>query len=215
MRDLRPKVLIAEDHTLFAELCKELLESEFNVVGIVHNGRDLIRSAVELRPDVAVVDISMPILNGLDAGQRVKEMLPNVKLVFLTMDPSEEVAAEAMLRGASGYVVKTCAASELMVAVRSAMRGEFYTCSAISKDGVNDLVWKHMREKKQQHNLSPRQREVLQLIAEGRQMKEVADILNITSRTATFHKYRIMAMVGAHSNAELVRYALKNHLVSA
>jgi DNA-binding NarL/FixJ family response regulator len=118
MLDQRPKVLIAEDHTMLAELCKRLLEAAFNVVGIVHNGRDLIRSAVELRPDVVVVDISMPILNGLDAGQRAKEMLPNVKLVFLTMDPSEDLATEAMLRGASGYVVKTCAASELMVAVR-------------------------------------------------------------------------------------------------
>ena len=215
MRDLRPKVLIAEDHTLLAELCKKLLEAEFNVVGIVHDGRDLIRSAVELRPDVVVVDISMPILNGLDAGQRAKEMLPNVKLVFLTMDPSEEVAAEAMLRGASGYVVKTCAVSELMVAVRSVMRGQSYMCSAISKDSVNALVWKHMRKTKQKLNLSPRQLEVLQLIVEGRHLKEVADILNITTRTAAFHKYRIMARAGAHSNAELVRYAVKNHLVSA
>ena len=185
------------------------------MVGIVHNGRDLIRSAVELRPDIVVVDISMPILNGLDAGQRTKEMLPNVKLVFLTMDPSEEVAAEAMLRGASGYVVKTCAVSELMIAVRSVMRGQSYMCSAISKDSVNALVWMYMRKTKEQHNLTRRQCEVLQLIIEGRHLKEVADILNISTRTAGFHKYRIMAKVGAHSHAEHVRYAVKNHLVSA
>ena len=215
MRDHKPKALIAEDHTLLAELCKKFLEAEFNVVGIVHNGRDLIRLAVELRPDVVVVDISMPILNGLDAGQRVKEMRPDVKLVYLTMDPSQEVAAEAMVRGASGYVVKTCAASELMVAVRSVLRGEPYMCSAISKDVVNALVWKRTQEVKHQPQLTPRQSEVLQLIAEGRLMKEVADVLNISARTANFHKDKIKEALGTRSHAKLARYAVKNHLVSA
>jgi len=130
------------------------------------------------------------------------------------MNLSEEVAAEAMLRGASGYVVKTCAASELLDAVRSVLQGKTYLCSALSKAHVNALAWKRVREVKQ-HNLSPRQREVLQLFAEGRQMKEVADILNMSTRTVAFHKYRIMEIVGAHSNAELVRYAVKHYLVSA
>ena len=209
------RVLIAEDHTILAELCKKRLEVEFNVVGIVNNGRELVRSAEELRPDVVLVDISMPILNGLDAGQRVKEMLPDVKLVYLTMHQSEELAAEAMFRGASGYLVKTCAVSELAVAVRSVLRGIPYVCSAISRDKVNTLLWQRKVEAELQHKLTPRQCEVLQLIAEGRQMKEVADVLNISTRTANFHKDQIKEALGATSCAELVRYAVKNYMVSA
>ena len=209
------RVLIAEDHTLLAELCKRFLEAEFNVVGIVNNGSELVRSAAMLRPDVVLVDISMPILNGLDAGQRVKEMLPDVKLVYLTMHRSEELAAEAMLRGASGYIVKTCAASELKLAVRSVLRGIPYICSAISKDNVNVLLWERKGAAEPQHRLTPRQCEVLQLIAEGRLMKEVADVLNISPRTANFHKDRIKEALGTRSNAELVRYAVKSYRVSA
>ena len=209
------KVLIAEDHTLLAELCKRFLEAEFNVVGIVNNGGELVRAAAMLRPDVVLVDISMPILNGLDAGQRVKEMLPDVKLVYLTMHRSEELAAEAMLRGASGYIVKTCAASELKLAVRSVLRGIPYICSAISKDNVNVLLWERKGAAEPQHRLTPRQCEVLQLIAEGRLMKEVADVLNISPRTANFHKDRIKEALGTRSNAELVRYAVKSYRVSA
>src|ERR1700691_956985 len=128
----RPRILIADDHNLVAELCKKLLETEFDVVGTVSNGRALVRAAGELKPDVIVVDVAMPILNGLDAGRQVKEVLPAVKLVFLTMNPDVEVAAEAFRRGASGYLLKTCAAAELVVAVREVLRGKTYMSPALS-----------------------------------------------------------------------------------
>ena len=211
----RSTILIADDHLMLAELCKSLLESEFKVVGIVHNGQQLVHAAAELKPDVIVVDIAMPILNGLDAGQRAKEMVPDVKLVYLTMNSDPELAAEALLRGASGYLLKTCAASELVVAVRTVLRGKSYMCSALSKDSVNSLIWERKRTAARDEKLTPRQCEVLQLLAEGRVMKEVGDILNMSTRTVAFHKYRIMDALGAKSNAELVRYAVKSHMVSS
>ena len=209
----RYKVLIAQDHRLVAELCKILLEPEFDVVGVVTNGHELIRMALDLRPDVVVVSISMPIMNGLEAGQRLKEMLPIVKLVYLTMHRSEELAAEAMLLGASGYVVKTCAASELMLAVRSVAQGKFYICSAISKDKVNSLVWERKGLANHRQELTPRERDVLRLLAEGRQVKEVADILGISTRTVVWHKYRIWETLRIKTSAELVRYAINNHVI--
>src|SRR5271170_7662346 len=136
---MRSRILIADDHNLIAELCKKLLETEFDVVGTVSNGRALVRVAGELKPDVIVLDIAMPILNGLDAGQQVKEMLPAVKLVYLTMNPDSEVAAEAFRRGASGYLLKTCAAAEMVTAVRAVLRGRMYLSSALPRDMVNFL----------------------------------------------------------------------------
>jgi DNA-binding NarL/FixJ family response regulator len=211
----RSTILIADDHLLLAELCKSLLEVEFNVVGIARNGQQLVRAAAELKPDVIVVDISMPILNGLDAGRRAKELLPDVKLVYLTMNADPELAAEALIRGASGYLLKTCAASELVVAVRAVLRGKSYMCSALSKDNVNALIWERKGSAARDEKLTPRQCEVLQLLAEGKVMKEVGDILNMSTRTVAFHKYRIMDVLGAKSNAELVRYAVKSHMVSS
>jgi len=209
----RYKVLIAEDHRLVAELCKVLLEPEFDVVGIVISGQELIRLALDLRPDVVVLGISTPILNGLDAGKRLKEMHPKVKLVYLTMHSSEELAAEAMLLGASGYVVKTCAASELMLAVRSVVQGKSYICSAISKDKVNSLIWERKCGAKLQQEVTPRERDVLRLVAEGRPMKEVADILSISTRTVAFHKYKMWEKLGIKSDAELILYAKNNHMI--
>src|SRR5271163_2801280 len=133
----RSRILVADDHNLVAELCKRLLETEFDVVGVVSNGRALIRSAGELKPDVIVLDIAMPVLNGLDAGQQVREVLPAVKLVFLTMNPDVEVAAEAFRRGASGYLLKTCAAGELVLGVREVLRGGTYMSPVLSRDTVN------------------------------------------------------------------------------
>ena len=209
----RYKVLIAEDHRLVAELCRILLEAEFEVVGIVNNGQELIRLVSDLRPDVVVLGISIPILNGLDAGKRLKEMLPKVKLVYLTRHRSEDLAAEAMLLGASGYVVKTCAASELMVAIRSALQGKSYICSAISRDRVHRLVCERKCGAKYRQEFTPKQRDVLQLIAEGRKMKEVGVILRMTARTVAFHKYNMRDTLGIKSDAELVRYAMNNHML--
>jgi DNA-binding NarL/FixJ family response regulator len=215
MSTSRSRILIADDHTLVAELCKKLLEAEFDVVGTACDGRALVRMATDLKPDVIVVDVAMPILNGLDAGQQIKERLPAVKLVFLTMNPDPEVAAEAFRRGASGYLLKTCAADEMVIAVRKVLRGMSYMSPSLSKDSIRFLRNQSKGLVEEQERLTERQREVLQLLAEGKVMKEVGGILNMTTRTVAFHKYRIMEVIGARSNAELVRYAVRNHMIAA
>ena len=209
-----PRVVIAEDHNLVAELYKKLLDTEFDVVAIAKTGRELIRVAVALKPDVALVDIAMPILNGLDAGKQVKEKCPTVKLIYLTMNPDPELALEAFNVGASGYLLKTCAASELVVAVRDVLRGKTLLSQTL-KEPVDYLRWERKKPTAETERLTVRQREVLQLLAEGRIMKEVADVLKMTTRTVAFHKYRIMQELGAKSSADLVRYAVRNHIVAA
>jgi len=211
----RSRILIADDHTLVAELCKRLLETEFDVIGMVSDGRALVRAAEQLRPDVVVIDIAMPILNGLDAGRQLKDNLPNVKLVYLTMNTDAEVAAEAFARGASGYLLKTCAASEMVLAVRQVLRGKSYLSRALSADKINRLRWERKELVDERERLTKRQREVLQLLAEGKVMKEIAGILHMTTRTVAYHKYRIMELLGASCNAELVKYAVRNHIVAA
>jgi DNA-binding NarL/FixJ family response regulator len=211
----RSRILIADDHTLVAELCKKLLETEFDVAGTVADGRALVHAARELKPDVIVVDVAMPILNGLDAGRQVKEMLPAVKLVFLTMNPDIEIAAEAFRRGAHGYLLKTCAAAELVLAVRDVLRGKSYLSPALSKDTVNFLRNQDKELVNEDERLTDRQREVLQLLAEGKVMKEVSSILHMSTRTVAYHKYRMMEVLGAKSTAELVKYAIKHHIVAA
>jgi DNA-binding NarL/FixJ family response regulator len=211
----RSRVLIADDHNLVAELCKRLLETEFDVVGTVINGRALVRVAGELKPDVVVVDVAMPILNGLDAGQQVKAALPAVKLVFLTMNTDVEVAAEAFRRGAHWYLLKTCAAVELVLGVREVLRGKSYLSPALSRDTINLMRRQHGTMVNENDRLTQRQREVLQLLAEGKVMKEVSDILHMSTRTVAYHKYRMMEVLGAKSNAELIKYAVKNHIVAA
>jgi DNA-binding NarL/FixJ family response regulator len=211
----RSRILIADDHTLVAELCKRLLETEFDVVGVVSDGRALVCTAIDLKPDVVVIDIAMPVLNGLDAGQQLKAMLPAVKLVYLTMNPDVQVAAEAFRRGASGYLLKTCAASEMVTAVREALRGKSYVSNGLPRDTVEFLRRQDKELVHEQERLTERQREVLQLLAEGKVMKEVGGILNMTARTVAYHKYRMMEQLGAKSTAELVKYAVKNHMVAA
>jgi DNA-binding NarL/FixJ family response regulator len=208
------RILLADDHNLVAELCKRLLEPEFQVVGIVNNGRDLVLAAAQLKPDVIVVDIAMPVLNGLDAGKQVKEALPTVKLVYLTMNTDPELALTAFDLGASGYLLKTCAASEMVLAVREILRGKTYLSPTL-KEKVAYLGWRHQKMVKEADRLSHRQREVLQLLAEGKVMKEIGATLNVAARTVAFHKYRIMNVLGAKNNADLVRYAVRNHLVAA
>jgi DNA-binding NarL/FixJ family response regulator len=211
----RPRILIAEDHSLVAELCKRLLETEFDVVGMVNDGRALLSAADKLKPDVIVIDIAMPVLNGLDAGRQVKAMLRTVKLIYLTMNTDLEVAAKAFEYGASGYLLKTCAAAEMVVAVREVLRGRSYVSQGLSRDEIDCLRWQHKKLVKEDERLTDRQREVLQLLAEGKVMKEVADILHMTTRTVAYHKYRMMDVLGAKNNAELVRFAVRNHMVAA
>jgi len=210
-----PKLIVADDHTLVAEACKKMLEKEYNVVATVADGRELVRMAALLKPQVIIIDIGMPILNGLDAGQRVKRMLHSVKLVYLTMNHDADLAAEAFRSGASAYLLKTCAASELRVAVREVLNGKSYLSPAIAKDTVEFLLQHKNGAGDEVDELTDRQREVLQLLAEGKSMKEVGSVLNLTTRTIAFHKYRIMEVVHAHNNAELVRYAIKRHVLVA
>jgi DNA-binding NarL/FixJ family response regulator len=198
-----------------AELCRRLLEKDFEVVGAVADGRALVRAAGETKPDVIVLDIAMPVLNGLDAGRQIKKMLPGVKLVYLTMNPDADVAAEALARGASGYLLKTCAAAEMVFAVREVLRGKIYLSKALSRDAIDSLRWQHKELVSEEERLTDRQREVLQLLAEGKVMKEVGGILHMTTRTVAYHKYRIMEVLGVKSNAELVKYAVRNHMVAA
>jgi DNA-binding NarL/FixJ family response regulator len=212
----RQRALIADDHHLVAEMCSKLLETEFTVVGIVQNGRAMVRAAGELKPDVIVVDVAMPVLNGLDAGQQVKEKWPSVKLVYLTMNPDPELAAEAFRRGASGYLLKTCACSELVAAVRAALRGTSYISRGLPKELVAYLRTQDRAEMvKEDERLTERQREVLQLLVEGKVMKEVGSILHMSARTVAFHKYKIMETLGIRCDADLVRYAIRNHIIAA
>lgn len=210
-----PRILIADDHTLVAEACKKLLDPEYEVVGTVGDGRSLVNAAVELKPNLIIVDVAMPLLNGLDAGQQIKQVLPSVKLLFVTMNHDADLAAEAFRRGASGFLLKTCAASELAIAVREILRGKSYLSPMIAKDTVEFLLRQGKEFVEEEGRLTDRQREVLQLLAEGKAMKEVASVLNVTARTVAFHKYRIMEVIHAESNAELVQYAIRHHLVAA
>jgi DNA-binding NarL/FixJ family response regulator len=211
----RSRILIADDHNLVAELCKRLLETEFDVIGIVGDGRSLVRSAINRKPDVIVLDIAMPILNGLDAGCQVKKDLPAVKLVYVTMSTDLEVAAEAFRCGASGYLLKTCAPAELVIAVRDVLRGKRYISSGLPKETIGLMSRQNKKLVAQDKRLTDREREVLRLLVEGRHMKEIAEALNIKIRTVAYHKYRIQAILGAKTNADLVKFAIKTQLVAA
>ncbi len=205
------RLLIADDHTLVAEAFKNLLEPEFEVVGIANDGRSLLRAARELKPDVFVVDIGMPLLNGLDAAEQIKDEFPKAKIIFLTMNSDPAIAADALRRGASGYLVKNAAASELLVAIRDVLEGKSYLSPLITKDTVELLI----RSQKGSPKITKRQREILQLLAEGHPMKEIAYILDIKPGTVAFHKYRIMAKLQLNTNTELLQYAIKHHLLAA
>ncbi|BFU96485.1 MAG: Two component transcriptional regulator, LuxR family [Nitrospira sp.] len=209
----RPRVLFADDHRLLVEACTKLLEPECDVVGSVGDGRTLLLTARTLRPDVVVLDIGMPLLNGLDAGRQLKTMMPEVKLVFLTMNEDPDLTMEAFHIGASGYLLKSSAASELSDAIRAAMVGKTYIGSRAADGMVETDVEADRRS--MPTRLTLRQREVLQLLAEGYSMKEAANILDVTPRTVAFHKYRIMELFQVKSNAELYQFAVKQSLIPA
>jgi DNA-binding NarL/FixJ family response regulator len=207
----RPRVLLADDHTLLLGAFEKLLSPECDIVGQVSDGRALVAAAEELNPDIVVLDISMPILNGLEAGRQIKQRARDVKLVFLTMNEDTDLAAEAFRSGASAYLLKRSATSELMTAIHEVMRGHSYITPLITEGLVGALMRGEDRAPGQE--LTPRQREVLQLLAEGRSMKEVGDLLNLSTRTVAFHKYRMMEQLKVRSNSELIQYAVKHHIV--
>lgn len=210
----RPKIIIADDHTFMAEACKMLLEPEFDVVATVGDGRALVRVAATLKPQVVVVDIGMPLLNGLDAGYQVKELLGSVKLVFLTMNTDPALTAEAFRRGASGYLLKTGTAAELTTAVREILQGRSYLSPAIAKEAVDFLLHQHKEFIAEAERLTDRQREVLQLLTEGKSMKQAAFVLNVSTSTVAFHKLRIKEILDAKNDVELVQYAVRSHMIS-
>jgi DNA-binding NarL/FixJ family response regulator len=211
-----PRIIIADDHKMVAELFREVLSPEFDVVAMVADGQELVTTAARLKPDVVLADIAMPVLNGLDAGQQIKEVVsPTTKIIIVTMNPDPEIAAEAFRRGMSGYVVKTCDSSELINAIKDVLRGRTYLSSGVSRDDVAVLRWQNKKFVDEQQRLTPRQIEVLELLVQGRRMKEIGQRLNLSARTVAFHKYRIMEVLGAKSNADLIKYAVRNHITGA
>jgi DNA-binding NarL/FixJ family response regulator len=210
----RARVILADDHTLMLEALKNLLEPEFEVVGIFADGLSLVEGAPGLDPNVIVLDIGMPNMNGLLAGQRLKQLVPFAKLIYLTMNHDADIAAEAFRLGASGYLVKNSAASELQRALREVVRGGSYVTPLMTKDMVGSFI-QNFKHRKEPHPLTQRQKEVLQLLAEGRSMKEAAFMLNVSPRTVAFHKYTIMEHLHLRSSAELIQYALKNTVMAA
>jgi DNA-binding NarL/FixJ family response regulator len=206
----RPRILLADDHTILLDAFRALLEAEFDVVGTVTDGRMLLKECARLHPDVVVLDIAMPLLNGLDAGRQLKAAQSSVKLIYLTMNPNPDLAGEALRLGASGYVLKSSAATELKQALREALKGRSYITPLITRDVVGSLLERRER----MPELTSRQREVLQLLAEGRSMKEVGAILNLTPRTVAFHKYRMMEQLRLKTTAELVQFAVRQGVVA-
>lgn len=210
----RPRVVLADDHTMLLEAFKRVLEPDCEVIGTVADGRALLEVAPKLKPEVVVLDIAMPRLNGLDAGRQLKHLMPEVKLVYLTSNEDPDLAVEAFRAGAFGYLLKNSASSELFAAIQSALAGKMYLTPLISK-GVPPGVFLQQGSPAglSADKLTPRQREVLQLLAEGQSMKEVADVLKVTPRTVAFHKYTMMELLGIKTSAELVQYAVHHGLV--
>lgn len=216
MREQRPaaRILIADDHQLLADACKNLLEPEFLVVGTVADGRDLIDAVATFKPNIILLDIYMPLLNGLDAGELVKKKNPAIKLVFLTMTLAADVAAEAFRRGASGYVLKQSAGTELLLAIRKVNRGESYLSPLVAKETVTFLLNRGL-PLAEEKRITRRQSEILQLLAEGLSMKQVASVIAIKPGTVAFHKYRMMETLNISTNAELLGYALRHQMIGS
>jgi len=210
MQDLRPQILIADDHLLFAEGLRLLLEKSYRVAGIVADGRALVAAAARLKPDVIVVDIGMPLLNGLDAAQRVREQLPKVKLVFLTMQDNANLAEAALELKQVAFVLKHSAGSELLKAIAVVLGGKSYLTPKLR---ATDWVVARQRARQFTKAMTPRQRDIVQLCAEGRPMKEIAGHLNLSEKTVEFHKHHIMQIFNLKSNADIVLFALKQGLI--
>lgn len=210
----RFKVLIADDHSMVIDGLRSLLEPEYDVVGTVTDGRAVLPLVQKLRPDVVTIDISMPLLNGLDCTRQLREAGCTAKILILTMHPDASLAQEALAAGASGYLIKSSPGSELKGALKEVLAGRIYLSPSVTRDiagvlgrmtSIHEEVWAQ---------LTPRQREVLQLLAEGKSHKEVAGILNISVKTAEYHKYAILDRLGIKSNAELVQYAIRHGIIA-
>jgi DNA-binding NarL/FixJ family response regulator len=209
----RTRILLADDHTMVSAGLRKLLEPEYEVIGSVEDGRTLLKVATELRPDLVVVDVGMPFLNGLDAARELKKLAPGIKIIFVTMNPDPDIANEALRIGVLGYLLKTSKEEELLLAVRNALKG-ISSVSPSVKRAIEDNFIRDPRSLTRPKHLTTRQVEIMQMLAEGRSMKEIASILEISFRTVRFHKYQIMQELQIKSIAELVQYAIKHSVIS-
>jgi DNA-binding NarL/FixJ family response regulator len=210
----KPKVLLADDHQIVLDGLAKLLSDDFELVGMVTNGRDLVRAAAASSPDVIVVDVSMPLLNGIDAIQQIRADGSTAKIVCLSMHPEVEYASRALEAGAGGYVLKHSASDELVAAIREILRGGTYISAALRTPGFEELLARGSRRHKATIALTPRQREIVQLLAEGKSAKEIGALLDISARTVESHKYKIMEDLGLKTSAQLVQYAVSQGLVT-
>ena len=202
----KSRILLADDHSLFSDLLAHELQYEFEIIGSERDGHALIEAVERVKPDVVVVDIAMPRLNGIDAARRIHMQSPSTRIIFLTMNDDPAIAAQAMKAGGSAFLLKTSALSELPQAIRAVLKGHRYITPAVAQR-LEDCDYEERSE------LTPREREVVQLLAEGRLMKEAAALLGVSTRTIAFHKYLAMRKLGIHSSAELIRRAVVEHLV--
>ncbi len=205
------RIIIADDHLLLMDAIKNLLEPEYEVVGTYADGESAIIAAETLFPDIVILDIAMPTMNGLNACAHLKKTQSKVKVIFITMSHDQELAAEAFCNGASGYVLKTSAATELKAAIREVLHGGYFATPSLTEGMIGSFV-QNFKRMKSPRDLTIRQKEVLQLLAEGYSMKQVARQLNITARTVAFHKYTMMEHLGITSSAELISYGIKHNL---
>ena len=209
----RPRVLLADDHRMLVDALKGILEPRCEVVGTVGDGRTLLEVAAKLQPDIIVLDIAMPRLNGLDAARHLKPTMPKIKLIFMTMNEDPDLVGEAFRAGASGFLLKKAAAFELMDAIEKVLTGGSYVTPSAA-DGQANIFLREPKARAHVAEPTPRQREVIQLLAEGRSMKEVASVLQITKRTVAAHKYAVMDLLQLKSNADLVQYAIRRRIIS-
>jgi DNA-binding NarL/FixJ family response regulator len=209
----RPRVLLADDHTLVLDGFRKLLEDRCEIVGVAEDGRTLLRMAQELQPEIVTLDISMPQLNGVDAARKLKKILPRTKLIFVTMHADPAYVNEAFKAGAAGYLLKRSAGSELLQAIQSVMDGQCYVTPLVAKGLVQSVVTGGRPAVQKEKSLTSRQREVLQLVAEGMTVKEIASALSLSPKTVEFHKSQIMTELDLHTTAELTKYALVHGLL--
>jgi DNA-binding NarL/FixJ family response regulator len=210
----KPRVLLGDDHALIIEGLKSLLAKEFEVVGIATNGRDLVTAAERLKPDAVLLDVSMPVLNGMEATRQIKSIAPTIKIVFITQKSEREYVQAAFRFGASAYVLKQSVVAEVVPAIREALAGRYYVTASLL-NGIPDALVNPSRNPSELFGgaLTVRQREVLQLVAEGKSNKEIAAVLNVSLKTVDFHKARLMDELGLHTTAELTRYAIEHGII--
>lgn len=209
----KPRVLLADDHTLVLEGLARILEPHFEVVGAAENGRDALRMAGDLKPDVALLDISMPMLNGIDAARQLPGEAPDAKIVFITMHEDADYIGEAFRAGGSGYVLKRSAGTELISAIHEVLHGRHYLTPLAEPEALRPFQRRGREFHKLATALTARQREVLQLVAEGRAVKEIAAILEVSAKTVEFHKTALMERLRIHTTAELTRYAIEHGMI--